>query len=363
MSQTSDTPRRRHGRLGSVSGAALSALVALSASVLRADAQEKEAPWFERTKLSGLVYADLYWVAANHADSLEDLSGFWFRRIYLTVDHELSRVFELRLRLEMNSPGDFTSPAKVEPFVKDAYLRWKVDRHELLFGLSPSPTFEQIEAFWGYRAVEKVLVDLQKLGDSRDFGVAVRGSLDPKKVIRYHAQVGNGAGTGGETNKGKKAALAVGLHTPAGVVAEAYADFEGRPGDTDRRTVQGFVGYRAEGGRLGVQVGRQIRDVPDAPNTDLDYLSAFGAVRLRPEVSLLGRYDRMFDPNPEGPRIAYLPFAAGAKSNLLIAGIDIRVHESIHIIPNIEYIFYEAVGGGEAPGDDAIPRLTVFYRF
>lgn len=326
-------------------------------------AQEKPAAWYERTELSGLAYMDFYWVAASHLDSLEDRTGFWFRRIYVTLDQDLGQEFSLRLRLEMNSPGDFTSAVTADPFVKDAYLRWQRDRHEVVFGLSPSPTFDFIESFWGYRPVEKTVGDLQKLSDSRDLGIAARGSLDRRRLVRYHFQAGNGSGTKGETNEGKKAALSLGLHTPAGLVVQGYADFEGRPGGTDRHTVQGFVGYRAEAGRVGVQVGRQVRDVPGGPDTDLDYLSAFGAVRLRSEVSLLARFDRLFDPNPEGPKIAYLPFAATAKSNLLIAGLDLRLHESIHIIPNIEYIFYDAVGEAGAPGDDAIPRLTVFYRF
>lgn len=342
------------------------AIVAICLPVLLAGplaAQEKAPLWYERTKLSGLAYVDFYWVAASHLDSLEDRTGFWFRRIYLTLDQDVSQAFSLRLRLEMNSPGDFTSATALDPFVKDAYLRWRRGRHEIVFGLSPSPTFDFIESFWGYRSVEKTLGDLQKLSDSRDFGIGARGSLDRKRLVRYHFQAGNGSGTKGETNEGKKAALSLGLHTRAGFVVQGYADFEGRPGDTDRRTLQGFAGYRAERGRLGVQVGRQIRDVPGGPNEDLDYLSAFGALRLRPGIGVLGRYDRMFDPNPEGPRIAYLPFSPAANSSLVFAGVDVRVHDSIHIIPNIEYIFYDMPDGTETPGDDAVPRLTVSYSF
>ncbi len=69
-------------------------------------AKADEAPAF---KISGLAFGDYYYVAANHRDELVDQNGFWFRRIYLTYDHTLTKAFSLRVRLEMNSKGDFES--------------------------------------------------------------------------------------------------------------------------------------------------------------------------------------------------------------------------------------------------------------
>ena len=74
----------------------------------------------EEGRISGYMFGDLYWVAANHDASLEGNNGFWFRRIYITYDRGLAEGFSTRLRMEMSSPGDFTTSGKIEPFVKDA---------------------------------------------------------------------------------------------------------------------------------------------------------------------------------------------------------------------------------------------------
>ena len=98
-------------------------------------------------KISGLMFGDYYYVISNHDAGLEDESGFWFRRIYFTYDKGLGDEFATRLRFEAQSAGDFSSSTSLEPFVKDAYLKWKRGHTQVLLGLSPSPA-------WGH-TVEK----------------------------------------------------------------------------------------------------------------------------------------------------------------------------------------------------------------
>src|SRR3990170_722779 len=95
---------------------------------------------------SGYMFGDYYYVAKNHREDIKGENGFWFRRIYFTVDKGLNESFDIRFRLEMNSPGDFTSSNKLTPFVKDAFVRWKKGNNQVLFGISPSPTWEFIES-------------------------------------------------------------------------------------------------------------------------------------------------------------------------------------------------------------------------
>lgn len=318
----------------------------------------------EKTEIRGLVFGDYYWVATNHDEPLEGRNGLWFRRIYLDFDTRLTESVDTRLRFEMNSPGDFeTSGGLDSPLVKDAWLQWKGARHKAVFGLSPSPTFAVIEKAWGYRFVEKTAVDLQRFASSRDLGVALLGSLTASGSVGYHLMLGNGSGTGTETNKGKKAMLAVNVKPTAALLFEGYADYEDRPGDTDRTIVQGFVGVTGGPGRLGVQYTRQTREVEGGPDDDLDLASVFGVLNFHPRASLLARYDRLFDPNPEGARIAYLPFDPRAESNLVILGVDLRPLEGLSVVPNLEIVFYDELDGGETPDTDVIPRVTFFYQF
>lgn len=318
--------------------------------------------WLERTELSILAFGDAYWVVDHHDPAVEGENGFWFRRIYLTVDHRLDETFDLRVRLEASSPGDFESSDRLEPFFKDAWLRWRGEDLSLIAGLSPTPTWAVIESFWGYRAVEKTPLDLQRMGSSRDLGLAVQGRVGAGERLRYHAMLGNGSGTRGETDSGKKVALAVDYDLTENLFIEVYGDFEDRDDDEERTTLQAFAGWSWTGGRAGLQVAHQERDGRSA-SRDLDLASLFAVFDLSDRLSVLGRVDRMFDPNPEGERIAYIPFSDRAESLFVLAGLDVRLSEAVSVIPNVEAVFYDDAVAGADPDDDLFARVTLFVRF
>jgi len=70
----------------------------------------------------------------------------------------------------------------------------------------------------------------------------------------------------------------------------------------------------------------------------------------------------MFDPNPEGDKVPYLAFDPGAASNLAILGLDFKPAEAVHVMPNLEIVFYDRVRGVR-PDTDVINRLTVYFAF
>ena len=308
---------------------------------------------------SGLMFGDYYYVAANHRESIEDENGFWFRRIYFTVDKSLNESFDTRLRLEFNSPGDFVSNTRLEPFVKDAYVRWKKDNYQALFGIIPSPTWDVIEPFWEYRSIEKTPLDLYRMGFAREFGAAFRGGSNR---VKFHVAFGNGASERGETNQGKAVLGSIQIQITDSLFTEFYADYNAMPEDVDRSTFQAFIGWQQDGGKIGIQYAHQeIEGIPEADN--LDVLSLFAIYRLNSRWAVVGRFDRMFDPNHDGEEIPYMPFAATAKSNFYLAALDFTVIENLFIQPNVEIVSYDDPLSGDAPDTDVIPRITVFFRF
>ncbi|HSN72840.1 MAG TPA: hypothetical protein VLT59_15090 [Steroidobacteraceae bacterium] len=319
-------------------------------------------PWYENFKVSGYLIGDAYAVADHHDPAIDGQNGFWIRRSYLTFDMQVADEWSARLRFEANSPGDFTTNSKLEPFVKDAYLRWTRGTSDLFLGLSPAPTFEFIEGFWGYRHLEKTPLDLYRLGSSRDIGVAFKGKAAQGRVF-YHAMLGNGAGDGAETNEGKKIMGSVGLRPTESLVAELYADFEDRPGSADRTTWQAFVGWRGEGTRYGLQYALQERELDGGGNQDLAVASAFATWRLTARDTLIARYDRSFDGYPDADRIAYLAVAPDTPFDLAILGWERALDPKIRLIPNIEYVRYRSANGLPAPDDDMYARLTLYYTF
>jgi len=319
-------------------------------------------------KFSGYMIGDYYWVVAHHDSSLKDKNGFWFRRIYFTYDQELTDAFSVRLRFEMASDGKFGKDAiKHTPYIKDAHLKWKYTKnHRLIVGISPTPTWGVLEKFWGYRSVEKTLLDIQKWSSSRDFGIAFKGSLLGEGNMKYHFMAANGSGEKSEINPGKKIFGAVSYHFSKELFIQLYADWNDNVHNKSYSgwtTLQGFAGYKNDIFKLGLQAARQIRKPYGENNLTLDAASAFAVFNISEKIKIFARIDRMFSENPEGHKISYLPFDNTAKSNLYIAGLDYSPAKGVHFIPNIELIKYEKNSVGITPDTDIVPRVTFFYKF
>ncbi|RMH14090.1 MAG: hypothetical protein D6701_11650 [Gemmatimonadetes bacterium] len=225
----------------------------------------------------------------------------------------------------------------------------------MFLGLSSTPTWDLVEGSWGYRAVEKTALDLYKYGSSRDFGVAAKGTFDEAGRVGYHVMVGNGSGTKGETNEGKKFMGALSLRPVDGLVLQVYGDFDDRPGATDRTTLQGFAAFEGERGRLGVQYAHQTREREGEADLELDVASVWGVVELSERVRALARWDRLIDPVPDGAKISYVSLDPTDQGNFVLLGLDVAVAERFHLIPNVEFVTYDE--------DDGTPRdADVFLR-
>lgn len=319
-------------------------------------------------RLNGLVYSDFYTVLNHHNEDLEGENGFWARRVYLTYDNNFARNFSTRFRLEMNSPGDFSTNQKLEPFVKDLYLNWSINQnHSFIAGLSATPTWGLVESVWGYRSVEKSPSDLHKLGSSRDFGVALRGEFGERGNIKYHAMLGNGSGTGAETNEWKKFMLSLGWWLTDNLVVEAYGEYNRTSETRTVSAVHGFLGYVSDNFNAGAMYVAQFNTVEISGSSDetetLDVASLFANFKLADKWTALLRADHMFTANPRGPTIDYIPFSDQAESTLLLFGIDFEPVRNVHVIPNIETVIYGDAPDGSSPNSDVIFRTTLYYRF
>jgi len=317
----------------------------------------------EKAKFSGLMFGDFYYVASNHIKDIEGQNGLWFRRIYFTYDRNLSGDFSVRFRMELNSPGDFKSKNNLEPYVKDAHLKWSKGSHSVLLGISPTLAYEFIDKFWGYRAVEKTPLDLLKFISSRDFGIAFKGTLDKEKKANYALMSANGNGTKSETNQEKIIMASMRYDFSKNVTFEVYADWQGNPDHFDRFTYQGFFGYRSKSGRLGAQFSRQIRQRgKENEDLSLEILSMFYVHNFSERANGIFRMDYIFDPVPDGDKISYIPFDPVTKPKFFLVGLDFMPEKNVHIIPNIEFITYGSTNGNK-PDSDVIPRITYYYTW
>ncbi len=313
-------------------------------------------------KFSGLVFGDYHYVLGHHDEAVEKANGFWLRRIYFTYDNALSDRFAMRFRLEANSPGDFKTSTALVPFVKDAYLAHKLGRHTLMLGLIGTPLFDNLDEYWGYRPMEKTPVDLFKFGNSREFGVGLKGPIDAKGKWTYTLVAGNGAGLKSETNRGKAVYGRLNFKPTAALFLELYADFTDTGLGSSVSILQAFAGVQGDWGRAGLNSASRHADY-GGYSENLRFISLFAVGKLNPKLELVGRFDRLLDPNPSGSRIDYIPMADNEIANVVLAGLGWSPRENVKVIPNLKYVFYDKPENGERSAADLYAYLTLYFKF
>jgi len=338
-------------------------------------------------KISGLMYADYFYnierdtgIAAIPNKALsgsKDFNGFQFRRIYFTYDHSITEKFNTRFRLEADQEAN-TSNGKIGVFVKDAYISWNdiFKGSNLFIGIHPTPAFEVSESVWGYRSLEKTIMDLRGIVSSRDLGITLKGKIDNGGILNYSLMFGNGSGNIPETDKYKRYYALVHIKPANNFHVSLYGDLRARPnvnysGGADVYsfsnhyiTTAFFAGYKNEsilsGGVEAVFFKKQNQLAETVTSTavkvdDLDAvgISLFGSVPISRQLTALARWD-YFDPN-------FKSDYKGDSRNYLIAGIDYSPDKKVSIIPNVLIETYEDSGNNSDISITA--RVTFSYAY
>ncbi len=314
-------------------------------------------------KFSGNMFGDYYYVLQNHDQSLTDFHGYQFRRIYFTYDYKINNDWSTRLRLEMSNEFGTDNAIKMSPFVKDAYLKYKTGLQSIILGISPTPTWKTVEKIWGYRSVEKSPLDLQKMGSSRDFGLAVHGYFNSSKTFGYSVMFSNGSSNKQEIDKGKSGMASFRWKPNKELIIEVYGDYADKSGYKDWTTLQGFVAYVSKDYRVGLQYANQTREISESESNKFNIASLFFNGRINNNFGYLLRADKMFEPNPKGNDIAYIPFSEDAASTLFIAGLEWSPTKGVSLIPNLEYVLYDKTETGVTIENDMYARLTFSWEF
>jgi hypothetical protein len=317
-------------------------------------------------KFSAHAFGDYYYFVDNHDSTAVDQNGFWFRRVNLTWDEKFDDAYSARLRLEAASPGSF-APDDQEimlSYVKDAWLRWKSGNQSVYLGLTNTVSHTLTEDWWGYRHLEKIPGELQGIFSSRDMGLGATGSIGEAGKFGYHVMVGNGTGTLNEQNPRKKISGAARFFPTGSIAVELYGDYEDRSMDTDRTSFRGFVGYKNDRARAGLEYTQQTRDRSDGTSYDLKIVSGFVTGEVAEKVWLVGRVDRNLEPGASSPGRPYLPMDASVSSTFILAGVELVARDNITFTPNLEAVVYdEPDAGGAAPQDDIVGRVTFNFKY
>jgi hypothetical protein len=346
-------------------------------------------------KFSGYMFGDYFYNAGRDTGitkfsnvatgGSKDQQGFQFRRIYLTYDNTISDKFMARFRLEADQVAN-TSDGKIGVFVKDAFLRWKniFSGSDLYFGIQPTPAFEISEGVWGYRALDKTIMDLRGIVSSRDLAVSLKGKFDEAGDYNYWFMVGNSSGNKPETDKYKRIYGQLHLKPAANLQVTVYGDINLRASINDPNskaipkevinndviTTALFVGYgEKDKYSIGVEGFLQITNNGIKKGTVAPFemksknalgFSVFGSYNFEPAIAGVVRFD-YFDPNTDGD------FKGDAR-NYILAGLSWKPDKNVSVMPNIQIETYQAVPGVAGAPDKTFkasvtPRVTLYYVF
>lgn len=300
----------------------------------------------EAMKTSGVMFGDMYYIQQSNIDSLKGQYGFLIRRINLTFDKKTEDRVSVRVRLEMKSPNvDKRPETKLTPYIKDAYLSYNIGSAKFTFGVQPTIILESPEKVWGLRAVEKTLLDFQRIVPSRDLGI----SLNFKKSI---GELSILSAKGGK-NK---------LNNYFGLKIEPFKglifDFSGRYEIIDDSTtatlLRPFIGYNIPTFRVGAEFGYYQKK-----NGRQGFASIFAAKEITRRMEAYLRYDRVMQANPEGDKISYMPLSKFSKANLIYAGLSYKIIKNVSLIPNVAYVMYD----NKNITNDFYVKLTFYASF
>ncbi len=371
-------------------------------------------------KFSGYMFGDYFYnvgkdtmfskLSKTVVPGNKDFQAFQIRRIYLTYDNDISDKFTARFRLEGNTiaseNGSSSTASRVtgsslsQLYIKDAYVKWKniFAGSDLIFGVQPTTAFDISEGVWGYRSLEKTIMDLRGIISSRDMGLALRGKFDDGGMFQYWFMVGNNSGNDDATNRHKRVSLNLQIKPVKNVIVDLNGDYIARADINDpasvtvpRATVSNntltysiFAAYNDPTSiTIGVEAFMQSTqngeaDPADATGKTLKSLNAlgvsiFGNYWFTPEFGLVARYD-IFNPNTDSnfPLVpTVMPtgsntYAYSLSRNYLIAGLTFRPDKNVQIMPNIQMETYQAprnITNAPSISSSVTARLTFFWNF
>jgi hypothetical protein len=218
------------------------------------------------TTVGGVIYADFTDINTQSAGKDVDPNGLGVdvTRAYLIVNHQFDDIWSANLTTDFNfasfkdscsvtggAVGETCSVSTTTPqnqiFVKKAYIQGKFDDLAVFrIGSADMPWIPYAEGVYGYRFVEKTLIDREGFGNSADWGLNLNGG---NSMVNYSVSAVNGNGYKNPTRQ----------KTP---------DFEGRLGFTP---IDGLIiGVGVYSGTLGQDTeANQLKftAVPATPTT------------------------------------------------------------------------------------------------
>jgi len=269
-----------------------------------------------------------------------DVSGFNLTRSRLGYEYQATASLRATVVLDINAFDDNTRTANFHY----AMLEWACQRMTLSGGLIYLSQFEEQEAFWGRRYIEKSFQDLYGFGHDSDLGLKLKYSFT--NCLSADFAVTNGEGTLNLNNDNSyKYGFGITAKPVAGLTLRAYADLYSKSPELypalgpsasykNQGTIALFAGYSNSLFSLGVEYNNQMnRDFVEG--CDYSGLSVYAGVPLGKKLGFYGRYD--YADAKTSDNIAY-DWSAIINESALVAGFEYKPMDKLSISPNYRYV-------------------------
>lgn len=367
--------------------------------------------------------------AQQNADVISNqTNAFQIRRALLGYDYQFAPHFSSTVVLANEQNVDASGKNTI--YLKYAFLKWanifKLKNTDFIFGQYQTASFATVisgtavntDAAWGYRSIEKTIIDMHGVDGSTDLGASLQGKLRSQKnasdslnsaFIGYALQVGNNNSAVPNAANYKKTRVNLFVTTlKRKLTIGFYGDYvvqQLSPYRTDNTTFKFYATYKTDWFRVGAEVFQQINKNSDiykissngivsataqndtASGVQLGW-SVFAASRIiKNKLSIFARIDSYNPDTKFNNNNVYTGVYSVIKgSNLTAAtfyiqtfytaGLDWTPNSRFHIMPNIWYNGYTTLATTTGPGGtgsdlsarvkhdyDIVYRLTFYFTF
>jgi hypothetical protein len=276
--------------------------------------------------------------------------------------------------LPTSSSGDIVLDGNRGLYLKAANVQFKnwIPMSTVIFGQQGTAVFGVAEALWGYRSIEKTIMDMRGIAQSNDLGIQARGNIDNDKNYGYSLMISNGNGAKQENDKFKKVAIDLnGAFMDKHIWVDAYYDVMGLSDTSNQSTIHVALGYTSDmvsvGGEWFTQTKAHASSITTGNDATPTGFSVFArASIINKQLMVFARYDS-FDPDskPDASTLA-TSNAVDWKESFITAGLDWQPDMSVnaHVMPNIWMDTYKDKSSAAMDRQGiTVGRMTFAYKF
>ena len=283
-------------------------------------------------------------------------TGVDVKRGYIIVGHTFDDIWSANVTTDFNYSG---STSETQLFIKKAWVQAKIsDGLVLRAGSSDLPWIPLVEGQYGFRFVEKLLIDRLNFGTTTDWGVHAAGKFSDG-LFSYAVSGINGGGYKNPTRSAKVdfegrvsvvplegLTLAVGGYSGKRGTDVTGATFE--PQHTAQR-FDAYASYVQPQFRVGAEYfsannwNRLALQAAPVASDHSDGFSLWASAKVAPQFEIFARYDNAKPSTDLAPKL---------KDTYYNAGVDYKARKNVDIA--LAYKYEKVENGSISTGNGTI---------